>query len=116
MRLRRCVPSGLQLRHVPFARGEQAPAGDDTERNEMSDDLNKLSSAALSAAMRGGTTGWGQYASEIDHIRYIEPVLPRSRRRCHCGCKRRATHVGKANGIALTLGCELAMRRWIRLP
>src|SRR5713226_8470617 len=38
MRLRRCVPSGLQLRHVPFARGELAPAGDDTRRDEMTRD------------------------------------------------------------------------------
>ena len=77
-------------------------------------DLNKLSPTALSAALRGGTQDWGQYGSSIDHVRYAEPVDSKSRRRCHCGCKRRATHVGMANGLALTEGCELAVARWVR--
>lgn len=75
---------------------------------------HKLSPAALSAAMRGGTQTWGQWASADDHIRYCEPVEAASRRRCRCGCHRRATHRGMANGIALTSGCELSMRRWVR--
>jgi len=77
-------------------------------------DLPKLSRAALSAAMRGGTVNWGRHASALEHVRYMEPVRPKSRRRCHCGCKRRATHVGKANGMALCDGCELSMTRWVR--
>ena len=77
-------------------------------------DLNSLSPAALSAAMRGGAMAWGQLGSSIDHVRYVEPVLSKSRRRCHCGCKRRATHLGMANGVCLTIGCELAMARWVR--
>lgn len=77
-------------------------------------DLNNLSQAARSAAMRGGTAGWGQHGSSIEHTRYAEPTDSRSRRRCHCGCKRRATHVGMANGIALSMGCELAVARWVR--
>lgn len=76
--------------------------------------LRDLSKSARSAAMRGGTDGWGQYGSDAEHIRYIEPVRPASRRRCACGCKTRATHLGMCNGVALTGGCELSMRRWVR--
>lgn len=74
--------------------------------------LNELSAAALSAAMRGGTEGWGEWGSAEQHIRYVEPINPRRRIRCHCGCKRRATHQGWANGISLIDGCELSIRRW----
>ncbi len=77
-------------------------------------DLKKLSDAARSAAMRGGTVGWGEHGSALDHTRYAEPTRPRDRRRCSCGCKRRATHVGKANGVALMDGCELFVTRWVR--
>ena len=77
-------------------------------------DLNDLSPAALSAAMRGGTRGWGRHGSSITHVRYAEPAPPRSRRRCHCGCVQRATHIGKANGVALMSGCELRVARWVR--
>lgn len=77
-------------------------------------ELAKLPPTALSAAMRGGTAGWGQRASAVEHVRYAEPVRPQSRRRCHCGCRRRATHAGKANGVALTMGCELRIARWVR--
>jgi hypothetical protein len=77
--------------------------------------LDDLSPSALSAAMRGGTDGWGWRAS-IDHVRYMEPVEPRSHRRCHCGCGKRAAYAGKSNGIALSMGCELSIRRWVRNP
>jgi hypothetical protein len=36
------------------------------------------------------------------------------RRRCTCGCKALATHVGGNNAIALMSGCELSVRRWVR--
>lgn len=77
-------------------------------------DISKLSPAARSAAMRGGTAGWGQHGSAAEHVRYAEPVWSTSRRRCACGCKKRATHVGMANGLALLRGCELRIRRWVR--
>lgn len=77
-------------------------------------DLNKLSKQALAAAMRGGTDAWGQIGSSTENVRYSEPVPPRSRRRCHCGCKSRATHMGMANGVALVTACEIGIRRWIR--
>jgi hypothetical protein len=76
--------------------------------------LNELTPAALSAAMRGGTSGWGQVASAAEHVRYSQPAQPTSRRKCHCGCNRRATHMGMANGMALTSGCQLAIQRWIK--
>lgn len=76
--------------------------------------LNKLGKAALAAAMRGGTEGWGQVASAAEHVRYAQPVRAASRRRCNCGCERRATHLGMANGIGLMSGCELSVQRWIK--
>jgi len=76
-------------------------------------DLNNLSPNALKAAMQGGTDGWGQHGSSTDHVRYAQPVSPRSRRRCNCGCKQRSTHLGMANGVALRDGCELSMARWV---
>jgi len=34
--------------------------------------------------------------------------------RCRCGCKRRATHIGLADGFGMMSGCELTVRRWVR--
>lgn len=76
--------------------------------------LKDLSPTALSAAMRGGTDAWGQWGSAKDHVRYAEPIDTKSRRRCYCGCKRRASYRGMANGICLTIGCELSMQRWVK--
>lgn len=77
--------------------------------------LNKLSPAALRAAMEGGTGGWGVRGSAVEHVRYSE-AIPRSdrrRRKCCCGCGRRSTHRGFANGVCLMSGCELAVARWV---
>jgi hypothetical protein len=79
----------------------------------MSAPLNDLSPDALKAAIRGGTDAWGQHGS-IEHIRYAEPL--KSRRKCHCGCCGRQTHIGKANGVGLSWGCELSVRRWVKDP
>jgi hypothetical protein len=57
---------------------------------------------------------WGSYGDALEHARYVKPTA--SRRRCHCGCKGRATHLGMANGVCLANGCELSMRRWARDP
>lgn len=59
-------------------------------------------------------TDWGTWGSAAEHERYAVKAPPRSRRRCHCGCNTRATHVGMANGVALTDGCHLWVRRWVR--
>ena len=76
--------------------------------------LNDLSPQALKAAMRGGMDAWGQWGSAHSHVLYAEPINPRFRRRCSCGCKQRATHLGMANGICLVQGCELSIKRWVR--
>lgn len=56
---------------------------------------------------------WGEWASATEHQRYKRPV--KTRRLCWCGCRRRATHEGFANGMALTAPlCELAVRRWVK--
>jgi hypothetical protein len=81
--------------------------------------INSLSPAALAAAMKGGMDEWGMRASSLEHVRYCEPIPKqfwRRRRMCRCGCRRRETYSGKANGIALASGCELSMRRWVRDP
>lgn len=57
---------------------------------------------------------FGTWGSATEHARYIAPAPSNSRRHCHCGCGRRATHLGMANGVALSMGCELSMRRWVR--
>lgn len=54
-----------------------------------------------------------RYGSVNGHRTMIEAPSS-SRRRCHCGCGRRATHTGLGDGLALTMGCELSMRRWVR--
>ena len=79
-------------------------------------DLAKLSPAALSAAMRGGTDGWGKMASIERNVCYVEPLTNASmrRRKCHCGCGRRCTHGIFANGIIMGGGCELSMRREVK--
>lgn len=77
-------------------------------------DLNSLNKNALAAAMRGGTAGWGQVGSSTEHVRY-KMTLPKikARRACYCGCGLKATHLGMANGIGLTRGCELSIQRWV---
>ena len=78
-------------------------------------DLHRLSPAALSAAMRGGTATWGEWGSGERHILYVEPIgaepPKRKRRMCYCGCRRKDTHRLAANGVTLAMGCELEMRR-----
>jgi len=65
---------------------------------------------------RCGTEEWGVRGSATEHHRYAEQIDPRSPHRCGCGCKRRASHRGMANGICLATGCELWIRRWVRDP
>lgn len=83
----------------------------------MSDDLNKLSASALSAAMRGGTAEWGQRASIMEHVGYVEPQTARGRhyRKCGCGCGRKAKYRAMFNGICMSEGCELSMHRFVKL-
>ena len=55
-----------------------------------------------------------EYENADIHKRTMMKVDPKSRRRCNCGCKNRATHIGLANNIGLTQGCELYIRRWVK--
>lgn len=55
-----------------------------------------------------------EWGSATEHGRYLSPVDKKSRRRCNCGCKRRATHLCMANGICLSMRCELSAHRWVR--
>lgn len=48
-------------------------------------------------------------------VRTMKPVPSRSRRKCNC-CRKRATHVGLGDGVALMSGCEWSVRTWVRDP
>ena len=57
---------------------------------------------------------WG---SVHHHPRVIAPhpvTDGRKRRMCHCGCRKKETHIGTCNGVGLISGCELTVRRWVR--
>lgn len=100
---------------VTFTTSTTVPPAQEADKASGMTDLNYLSPAALKAAMRGGIDAWGQWGSSRDHCLYVERIDdPRSRRRCHCGCGKRATHRGMANGVCLSMGCELSMMRWAR--
>jgi hypothetical protein len=74
--------------------------------------MNNLSPAALKAAMQGGTADWGRWGSARDHVCYVEPVEKGlTRRHCYCGCRKRVTHRIAANGVCLSMGCEVQMHR-----
>lgn len=77
--------------------------------------LNNLKPAELRAAIRGGVEAWGEMGSASEHVRY-KLALPKikARRGCSCGCDGKSTHVGVANGVGLTRGCELSIQRWVK--
>lgn len=72
----------------------------------MTRDLTKLSSSALSAAMRGGTVEWGN----------VEPQTARGANylKCRCGCGRKAKFRAMFNGVCMYEGCEMAAHRFVR--
>jgi hypothetical protein len=63
----------------------------------MSEDRERARAAAL------GQSEWGTWGSVTEHRRYVMPIGP-PRRRCSCGCGKRATHVGCVNGLGMTSG------------
>ncbi len=75
--------------------------------------LNDLSLAALKAAMEGGTEAWGQHGSIFQHRLYVEPQEARGShyRKCQCGCGLKAKFRLMANGVCMSEGCELSLRR-----
>lgn len=66
--------------------------------------------------MRGGTHEWAIHGGAAQHVRYMEqrPKRRGGQPRCHCGCNTLKTHLGMANGVCLTSGCELYVRRWVK--
>lgn len=68
----------------------------------------------LSAPMSGTTNASGTYGSAVVHLRYAALQPAGGRNRSQCGWGQRATHRGKANGVCLTNGCALSIRRWVR--
>ena len=78
--------------------------------------LDKLSPAALSAAMRGGTAEWGQRASIREHVGYIERQDARGPNylKCRCGCGKKAKYRAMFNGICMGEGCELSVHRFVK--
>lgn len=67
------------------------------------------------AAIKARThSGFVANTGSVSGVRDSWPMPAKYRRRCSCGCKTRATHVGGNNAIALTSGCELSVRRWVR--
>jgi hypothetical protein len=61
--------------------------------------------------------GWGQVGSASDHQRYAKKNVGSDRRRCpFCpkATRKRNTHVGMANGVALVSGCQWHVAQWVR--
>jgi len=54
------------------------------------------------------------FSSKARVDRDMKKVASYSRRRCDCGCKGRATHIGTGQGAAMMNGCEFYVRRWVR--
>jgi len=75
-----------------------------------------MSTSYEQARIKAHTQGHnGTYGSATGMTRDMWPIpSPWNRRACSCGCGGRATHSGGAGGVALTGGCELSMRRWVR--
>ncbi len=116
-RRRRAPVVRLRMRSISTAPRQDAPEPQRPAHAQLElPSLADLSAPARSAAMRGGMAGWGQVGGLPHHIRYVEPLPKRPGRKpkCHCGCNGPKTHRGMANGVCLTSGCELAMRRWQR--
>ncbi len=78
--------------------------------------LNELSPAALKAAMEGGMEEWGQHGSIFQHRLYVEPQDARGGhyRKCRCGCGTKAKFRLMANGVCMSEGCELSLRRAVK--
>lgn len=68
-------------------------------------------------ALAAGKIGPGgmRFGSQDGH-RSARRLPSTSRRRCGCGCGRRATHAGLGDGVALMSGCEDLVDLWILDP
>lgn len=60
---------------------------------------------------------YGRHGSILHSNRFSKPIEGRrGRRKCNCGCGKRSTHMGLANGVSLMRGCEFAVARWVKDP
>jgi hypothetical protein len=70
----------------------------------------------LLAAPGDGLTYHGGGGGGAQH-RYMRRIVGRGgRRSCYCGCLRRCSHLGMADGVCLMSGCEWSVRQWVRDP
>lgn len=78
--------------------------------------LHNLSPSTLKAVMRGGADEWGERASIFEHVGYVEPQTARGGHylKCRCGCGQRAKFRAMYNGICMSEGCEMSMRRHVK--
>jgi len=77
--------------------------------------MSKITTAEdVRARLAGKIDADGLRHGSVNGHRSMIQAAPRARRRCHCGCGKRATHVGLGDGLALTDGCEMYVRRWVR--
>lgn len=77
-------------------------------------DTATLRRERIKAFIAGLIEPTGVRSGSVRGSRSIIETDPKSRRRCSCGCGKRATHVGLGDGLALTIGCEMKVRRWVR--
>ena len=74
-------------------------------------------SAGETKAMLSSPGEWGTFGSAREHQRYAKPIDSRKRCPwCPTGQRKRVTHTGMANGVALTSGCEWHVAVWVRDP
>lgn len=67
------------------------------------------------ASGRASDSSGGVVGDAINGERSMK-LLPgrwRNRRKCYCGCGGKSSHGGYAGGVAMTSGCEWAMRYWV---
>lgn len=65
-------------------------------------------------AVANGLIEGGFRRGSAEGHRTFGAAAPTSRRRCSCGCGSRASFVGYGDGVALMMGCEISVRRWVR--
>lgn len=55
------------------------------------------------------------YSIHTDHLTVVRITRRGGRRKCHCGCGRRATHYLAADGCNMGEGCEWSVWRRFRM-
>ena len=55
------------------------------------------------------------YSIHTDHLTVVRITRRGGRRKCHCGCGRRATHYLAADGCNMGEGCEWSVWRRLRM-